>query len=357
MENIFLIGFMGTGKSAVSDYLKETYQIDAVDTDILISERENLSIPGIFEKYGEAYFRQKESELLAELQEKKNTIVSCGGGIVLQEENIPKMKKSGKIILLTASAETILERVKDDDNRPLLKGHKNVEFIRELLAKRRDKYEAAADIVIQTDYKTIPEICMELMNKINPNKKRLILASASPRRSEILKQAGLDFEVMASHKEETYQSNIPSEIVKELSLLKAEDIAGQIERKNVTVIGADTVVAYQGQILGKPQDDEDAFSMIEKIQGDCHFVYTGFAIISYDKNGIKTSVNNAVETKVFLNPMDSKEILSYLAAKEHMDKAGSYAIQGRFAPYIRKIEGDYYNVVGLPISTIYPLIK
>lgn len=188
-------------------------------------------------------------------------------------------------------------------------------------------------------------------------KKKIILASGSPRRREIMEQAGYTFEIKVSQKEEIYHSTAPDEVVKELSLLKAEDIAKNIGWENVVIIGADTVVAHKGKILGKPKDDGDAFSMIQGIQGDVHFVYTGITILSFDENGNKTIVNEAIGTKVFVDSMTEEEIQAYLATGEHRDKAGSYAIQGKFAPYIEKIEGDYYNVVGLPISYIRKTLK
>lgn len=187
--------------------------------------------------------------------------------------------------------------------------------------------------------------------------KRMILASGSPRRKEIMEQAGYSFEIRVSEKEERYLSTEPDEVVKELALLKAEDIAEQTECKSLIVIGADTVVAHRGKILGKPKSDEDAFSMIQEIQGEVHFVYTGVAILAFDSNGTRTVINDAVETKVFVDAMTEEEIRSYLATGEHRDKAGSYGIQGKFAPYIEKIEGDYYNVVGLPISYIRKALK
>lgn len=186
---------------------------------------------------------------------------------------------------------------------------------------------------------------------------KMILASASPRRREILSQAGYEFEIMVSNKEESYKSTTPADIVKELALLKAEDIAEQIEPKNTVIIGSDTVVAHNGKILGKPKDEVDAVKMIEGFQGDVHQVYTGVALLIFDKSGEKRVINHAVETKVFVCPMTKQEILDYVATKEYSDKAGSYAIQGRFAPFIEKIEGDYYNVVGLPISYIYQTLK
>ena len=182
--------------------------------------------------------------------------------------------------------------------------------------------------------------------------KRIILASASPRRREIMEQAGYSFEILVSHKEEIYHGIEPNEIVKELSLLKAEDIAEQIEQKNVIIIGADTVVAHRGKILGKPKNEEDAYAMLQGIQGEVHHVYTGVTILAFDEEGRKTLVNDAVGTKVYVDSMTEEEIRTYLLTGEYKDKAGSYAIQGKFAPYIAKIEGDYYNVVGLPISFI-----
>ena len=187
--------------------------------------------------------------------------------------------------------------------------------------------------------------------------KKIILASASPRRSELMTQAGYTFEVQVSHKEEVYQSTEPDEIVKELSLLKAEDVAQQYAKADTIVIGADTVVAYQGKILGKPRDLEDAFQMIKSFQGDCHQVYTGVAILVYDAEGNCTGKNHAVRTDVYVNPMTDDEILSYIKSDSVLDKAGAYGIQGKFAIHIEKIEGDYYNVVGLPISYIYEQLK
>ena len=138
--------------------------------------------------------------------------------------------------------------------------------------------------------------------------KKIILASASPRRREIMEQAGYQFEIQVSHKEEVYHSTEPSEVVRELSLQKAEDIAEQVEQKNVVIIGADTVVVHRGRILGKPKDEEEAFCMIQGIQNDVHMVYTGVALLSFDDKGEKTVVNEAIETKVYVDQMTEEEI-------------------------------------------------
>lgn len=187
--------------------------------------------------------------------------------------------------------------------------------------------------------------------------KRIILASASPRRRELMAMAGYEFEVQVSHKEEVYKATEPGEIVKELALLKAKDVASMNEAKSLIVIGADTVVAHNGKILGKPQSEQDAFDMIKGYQGDKHQVYTGVAVLDYDENGNERVVNHAVKTDVYVNDMTDEEVWNYIRNDNVMDKAGAYGIQSGFAIHIEKIEGDYFNVVGLPISYVYEELK
>ena len=191
--------------------------------------------------------------------------------------------------------------------------------------------------------------------------KRIILGSASPRRSELMAQIGLEFEVIVSEKEEYYKSNTPEAIVKELALMKAENVASKLksdcEAKDIIVIGADTIVVLDGRILGKPKDEEEAYRMLMSIQGRPHQVFTGVAILDFDGNGACQTYSHSVETKVYVHEMDEQEIRSYIKSGEPMDKAGAYGIQGGFAAYIDKIEGDYYNVVGLPISYLYQQLK
>ena len=164
--NIVLIGFMGTGKTTISEYLKEAYGMDIIDMDQEIVDREKMSIPEIFAIHGEEWFRYLETNLLIELQQKKNTVISCGGGAALRERNVDEMKKNGRVVLLTASPEIIFERVKDSDDRPVLRGRKNVAGIAELMEQRRAKYEAAADLIISTDHKTVPAICEEMIKSL-----------------------------------------------------------------------------------------------------------------------------------------------------------------------------------------------
>ena len=167
MKNIFLIGFMGCGKSTVAAHLFKEYGLQIVEMDQVLVERLGMSIPEIFEKYGETYFRDEETKLLAECGNQTDKVVSCGGGVVLRKENVEIMKKSGKIVWLTAKPETILSRVKNDKNRPLLDGNKNVSAITLMLEKRYAHYEGAADIVVETDNKSVEDICKEILKETN----------------------------------------------------------------------------------------------------------------------------------------------------------------------------------------------
>lgn len=164
--NIVLIGFMGAGKSTISSYLRDMFAMDVVEMDQVIAEKEGMSISDIFEMYGEEYFRDAETNLLIEMQSQTNVVISCGGGVPMRERNVVEMKKNGKVVLLTAKPETILDRVKDNHDRPLLENNKNVPFIADLMGKRREKYEAAADIIIETDGKSKLEICEEMIQKL-----------------------------------------------------------------------------------------------------------------------------------------------------------------------------------------------
>ena len=164
--NIVLIGFMGAGKSTISEFLKTAFAMDVIEMDQIIAEREGMSISDIFEVYGEQYFRDLETNLLIEMQSRTNVVISCGGGTPMRECNVAEMKKNGRVVLLTAKPETILDRVKDSHDRPLIENNKTVPFIAELMEKRREKYEAAADIVIETDGKDELQICEELIHRL-----------------------------------------------------------------------------------------------------------------------------------------------------------------------------------------------
>lgn len=181
--------------------------------------------------------------------------------------------------------------------------------------------------------------------------KTIILASGSPRRSELLKQAGFHFKVEPSQIEEVSQEKEPGKMVEELSRIKALDIAARHQGEEVLVIGSDTLVFYEEYVLGKPSDEADAYEMINKIQGKEHFVYTGVTFVELS-DGRQRVFSFHEKTKVQVAAMDKDEILTYIATKEPMDKAGAYAIQGLFAPYIKGISGAFSTVVGFPIERV-----
>ena len=183
---------------------------------------------------------------------------------------------------------------------------------------------------------------------------KLILASASPRRKELLGKIGLEFNIIPAKGEEVVTKNLPWEVVEELSFQKAKEIA-DMQMEECIVIGSDTIVAKGEKIMGKPKDEADAYQMLSEIAGDVHQVYTGVTLIRTGKE--PKVITFAEKTDVHLYSMSDEEIYAYIATKDPMDKAGAYGIQGDFAIHVKGIEGDYYNVVGLPIGKVYQELK
>ena len=183
-------------------------------------------------------------------------------------------------------------------------------------------------------------------------KYNIVLASASPRRRELLEQIGIEPIIMPSLAEEKSDIKNPAALVKRLSKIKAEDIAYSCEKKTI-VIGADTVVFAGGQVLGKPKNKKDAARMIAMLSGSRHQVYTGVTVIKVGYS----SKTICVKTDVDVYPMTNCQIKAYVDTGEPMDKAGAYGIQGEFAAYIKGIKGDYTGVVGLPLGATYRLIR
>lgn len=184
---------------------------------------------------------------------------------------------------------------------------------------------------------------------------KIILASASPRRKELLAQIGIPFQVVVSHVEEVITQTEPGKVVEELSLQKASAVAELMKGSDeeLLVIGADTVVACDGQILGKPADEEEAVAMLRSLSGRSHEVFTGVTLLHLLPDGKVESKVFHERTAVTFCEMSEDEISGYVASGDPMDKAGAYGIQGFCARYIRGIEGDYNNVVGLPVGRLY----
>ena len=188
---------------------------------------------------------------------------------------------------------------------------------------------------------------------------RYILASASPRRKELLEKIGIPFEIFSSSIEEKITKSIPSEIVMELAFQKADDvfrsfISTSNPTESLTVIGADTIVVYRNEILGKPADEAEAFDMLSMLADRTHQVYTGVSIIT-NENGQRRTNTFFEKTDVTFYPIHREDLLRYTASGDSLDKAGAYGIQGDFAIHVKEIHGDYNNVVGLPIGRVYHL--
>lgn len=174
----------------------------------------------------------------------------------------------------------------------------------------------------------------------------LLLASSSPRRSELLKMSGYDFTVVPADVNEGYlRGTPPIQIVEVLAARKAEAVA-KLYPKDI-VLGADTIVVLKGRVLGKPKDEAEAKAMLKLLAGNVHQVYTGYCIINNQKY-----LRGHESTSVEFYPLSESEIDAYVSEGESLDKAGAYAIQGRGALFIKRIDGDYYNVMGLPIGKI-----
>ena len=187
----------------------------------------------------------------------------------------------------------------------------------------------------------------------------IILASGSPRRKELLTQGGIPFTVIKSDCDENSDIEEPTAFVEELSLRKAENVyekTGDSYSDNYIILAADTIVAYEGEILGKPVDESEALDMLGLLSDRTHQVYTGVTLLQV-KQGKKKAVTFSERTDVTFYPMTRIEMLNYINTKDPLDKAGSYGIQGPCAIHIKKIMGDYNNVVGLPLSRVYQELK
>ena len=186
-----------------------------------------------------------------------------------------------------------------------------------------------------------------------PNAATIILASASPRRREILKKTGLRFRIDESRYEENIVPGLtPRELARFLSKEKAREVARR--HRNAIVIAADTIVVSKGRLFGKPRDKAEAEEMLKSLSGKAHSVITGFTIID---TAVKRELSGSAETRVFFKRLGGDEIASYIRSGEPLDKAGAYGIQGLGAVLIKKIEGDFFNVMGLPLNALVESLK
>ncbi len=234
-------------------------------------------------------------------------------------------------------------------------------ILKEFLLKEQVRIQRIIENLVNTDraesknklgaIKKEEDLLIKAMN----NYKKLILASGSPRRRELLCQMGADIEIILSNVDEQTDITEPAEMVCELSRRKCSFVASEIE--NGIVLGADTVVSIEGKILGKPRDEVDAKKMLRLLSGKAHQVYTGVTLIKREDGKTVESCVFSEKTDVFVAELTAEEIEAYVKTGEPLDKAGAYAIQGLFAKHITGINGDYFNVVGLPVSAVYSRLR
>lgn len=192
---------------------------------------------------------------------------------------------------------------------------------------------------------------------LQPGQRRLILASSSPRRQELIRLLGQSYDIVVSRVDERITTEMPpAQVVHDLSIRKARAVYNEIKdsQKDGIVIGADTIVVLNDKILGKPKDEQEAFQMLHALQGNTHHVYSGVACIDLESG--ETLVDHC-KTAVTIKPLSEQEIRRYIQTGEPKDKAGAYGIQGIGAVIVEKIEGDFFNVVGLPLSLLSDMLK
>lgn len=181
---------------------------------------------------------------------------------------------------------------------------------------------------------------------------KIVLASQSPRRKKLLNLLGIGFEVIPSNCEEIITSSDPVEVVKGLSMQKAEEVSSQLS--DAFIIGADTIVVFNDQILGKPNSIQEAHEMLSLLSGNTHLVFTGVSVVKKEGNKRQYNHSFSVETKVTFSALNSVEIDAYIETGSPMDKAGAYGIQDDWGSvFVERIEGDFYNVVGFPLNRFY----
>ena len=185
---------------------------------------------------------------------------------------------------------------------------------------------------------------------------RIILASKSPRRRELMDLAEFNYEILPSNSEEVWDDSLTiEENSKNLGYQKAKSVFDNTQGDRA-VIGSDTIVVVDGEVMGKPKDREDAIRMIRKLQGNRHSVFTSLSVIIEERGEVK-EYKEVIESYVYVKSMEDSEIINYIDTYDVYDKAGAYAIQSKFSVYIEKIEGDYFSIIGLPINRLYDIFK
>jgi len=347
-NNVILIGMSGAGKSTLGVLLAKALGKDFTDTDILIQQKTGKLLQEIIDEQGAARFMEIEEEILSSL-DVKNHVIATGDSAVYSSRGMKHLLESGRSVYLKVEYAELAKRLSNISTRGIVFREKG--DLEAVWRERLPLYESYGEIHVDCTSKSVEESVLELVAALTA-KKKLILASQSPRRREILSNLGVKFEVKVSDADESSDERDPKKLVEELSRRKAEAVRDAMlcEGKSVdecVILASDTVVSVDGEILGKPRDQEEAKRMLRMLSGRRHEVISGLALIGYGKCGTAHEV-----TEVEFDEMDEETIDFYVREAKPYDKAGAYAIQGLASAWIKGIHGCYFNVVGLPVHRL-----
>lgn len=358
-NNIEVYGASGGVEARLSDGLKNI-AVGEADCALMLGMGGNLIIKILSEdKKKTGSFK----ELILEPQSEYGAVrrFLYENGFVITKEAF--VSECGKYYpIMRAALSDTVEELSDEEyeyGKCLLDSRDSLLY--EYLCKEQNRIAAVMATLEDSDSETARNRLYELkakagmIDKAMSKYKKVILASGSPRRKELMAQIGIEIEVIPSGADESTDITEPDKLVEELSNRKCEDVAARIE--NGIVLGADTVVSIGGEILGKPSDEQNAKEMLKRLSGNTHQVYTGVTIIRRQDGNTVSKVTFSEKTDVSVCELTDAEINEYVLTGEPMDKAGAYGIQGIFARHISGIDGDYFNVVGLPLAAVYRQLK
>lgn len=353
-DNVILIGMSGAGKSTLGVLLAKALGKQFVDTDILIQQKTSRLLQAIIDTDGADRFLEIEEELVASL-DLHDCVIATGGSVVYSDKAMRHLKASGTTVYLSVAFDELQSRLACISERGIVfKGKNDLCAVYE---ERLPLYRTYADVTVECTGQGVEESVNQITSALKKRNTRFVLASKSPRRKEILESMGLDFEIVVADTDEASDEKDPRILVEQLSRRKGLAVQDRLlaegrDLLNTVIIASDTVVAVDGQILGKPCDRADALRMLRMLSGREHEVISGICLIGDGKIGTAHEV-----TRVVFDELDEETIVRYVEQTNPYDKAGAYAIQGRASAFIGGIHGCYFNVVGLPVHRLNTLYR
>ena len=354
LDNVILIGMSGAGKSTLGVLLAKALGKQFTDTDILIQQKTGKLLQEIIDTEGVDRFLQIEEEVVSSL-DLHNCVIATGGSVVYSDAAMHHLKAHGTAVYLSVDYDELFHRISNISDRGIVFKGKN--DLRAVYEERLPLYRTYADITVECTGHGVEQSVDEITAALKKHNTRFILASKSPRRKEILESMGLHFEIVVADTDESSNESDPRALVELLSRRKGEAVRDLLlaegrELADTVIIASDTVVAVDGQILGKPRDREDAMRMLRLLSGREHEVVSGICLIGKDQVCSSHEV-----TRVVFDALDEATMERYVAETNPYDKAGAYAIQGRASAFISGIHGCYFNVVGLPVHRLNTLYR